>query len=303
MAFPNHVRLVEMSPRDGLQNEAGPVIATDIKTGLIDRLADCGLSHIESASFVSPKWVPQMGDAAEVMAGINRKAGVRYSVLTPNLRGFENALAAGVDEVAVFGAASESFSQKNINCSIAESLERFLPVMEAAQKHNIPVRGYVSTVLGCPYEGDIAPKQVAKVAKDLADMGCYEISLGDTIGVGTPRKAKRMLEAVAMHVPVERLAAHFHDTYGQALANLYAVLEEGIGVIDASVAGLGGCPYAKGASGNVATEDVLYLLNGLGIRTGVDLNKLVTTGEWISNQLERHNGSKVGQALGGNPNT
>ncbi len=303
MAFPNHVRLVEMSPRDGLQNEAGPVIATDIKTGLIDRLADCGLSHIESASFVSPKWVPQMGDAAEVMAGINRKAGVRYSVLTPNLRGFENALAAGVDEVAVFGAASESFSQKNINCSIAESLERFLPVMEAAQKHNIPVRGYVSTVLGCPYEGDIAPKQVAKVAKDLADMGCYEISLGDTIGVGTPRKAKRMLEAVAMHVPVERLAAHFHDTYGQALANLYAVLEEGIGVIDASVAGLGGCPYAKGASGNVATEDVLYLLNGLGIRTGVDLDKLVTTGEWISNQLERHNGSKVGQALGGNPNT
>lgn len=297
MAFPKQARLVEMSPRDGLQNEAGPVIATNIKTGLIDRLADCGLTHIESASFVSPKWVPQMGDAAEVMAGIKRKAGVRYSVLTPNLRGFENALKAGADEVAVFGAASESFSQKNINCSIAESLERFLPVMEAAKKHNIPVRGYVSTVLGCPYEGDIAPEQVAKVAKDLADMGCYEISLGDTIGVGTPLKAKRMLEAVAKHVPVERLAAHFHDTYGQALANLYAVLEEGVAVIDASAAGLGGCPYAKGASGNVATEDVLYLLNGLGISTGVDLNKLVATGEWISSQLKRHNGSKVGQAL------
>ena len=296
MAFPQQVRLVEMSPRDGLQNEPGPVIDTAIKTGLIDRLADCGLNHIESASFVSPKWVPQMGDAAEVMAGIKRKAGVRYSVLTPNLRGFENALAAGVDEVAVFGAASESFSQKNINCSIAESLERFLPVMEAAKQHHIPVRGYVSTVLGCPYEGDIAPEQVAKVAKALAELGCYEISLGDTIGVGTPLKAKRMLEAVAAEVPIEKLAAHFHDTYGQALANLYAVLEEGISVIDASVAGLGGCPYAKGASGNVATEDVLYLLNGLGIKTGVDLDKLVTTGEWISEQLNRNNGSKVGQA-------
>ena len=300
MAFRASVRLVEMSPRDGLQNEPGAVIETRIKTGLIDRLADCGLSHIESASFVSPKWVPQMADAAEVMAGINRKPGVRYSVLTPNLRGFENALAAGADEVAVFGAASESFSQKNINCSIAESLDRFLPVMEAAKQHKIPVRGYVSTVLGCPYEGDIAPEQVAKVAKALADMGCYEISLGDTIGTGTPLKAKRMLDAVAADVPIEKLAAHFHDTYGQALANLYAVLEEGVSVIDASVAGLGGCPYAKGASGNVATEDVLYLLNGLGIKTGVDLDKLVTTGEWISEQLKRHNGSKVGQALGGN---
>ncbi|MBS8239602.1 hydroxymethylglutaryl-CoA lyase [Marinobacter lipolyticus] len=299
MAFPKQVRLVEMSPRDGLQNEPGDVIATAIKTGLIDRLADCGLTHIESASFVSPKWVPQMGDAAEVMAGINRKSGVRYSVLTPNLKGFENALAAGVDEVAVFGAASESFSQKNINCSIAESLDRFAPVMEAAGKAGIPVRGYVSTVLGCPYEGDIAPEQVAKVAKALADMGCYEISLGDTIGVGTPLKAKRMLAAVAAEVPIEKLAAHFHDTYGQALANLYAVLEEGVFVIDASVAGLGGCPYAKGASGNVATEDVLYLLNGLGIETGVDLNKLVATGDWISSQLKRHNGSKVGQALEG----
>ena len=300
MAFPQNVRLVEMSPRDGLQNEPGPIIATHIKTELIDRLADCGLNHIESASFVSPKWVPQMGDATDVMTGIKRKKGVRYSVLTPNLKGFENALTAGADEVAVFGAASESFSQKNINCSIAESLERFLPVMEAAKQHHIPVRGYVSTVLGCPYEGDIAPEQVAKVAKALAEMGCYEISLGDTIGVGTPLKAKRMLEAVAAEVPIELLAAHFHDTYGQALANLYAVLEEGVSVIDASVAGLGGCPYAKGASGNVATEDVLYLLNGLGIKTGVDQDKLVATGEWISAQLSRNNGSKVGQALGGN---
>lgn len=299
MAFPKQVRLVEMSPRDGLQNESGPVIATHIKTGLIDRLANCGLSHIEAASFVSPKWVPQMGDAADVMAGITRKPGVRYSALTPNLKGFEGALAANVDEVAVFGAASESFTRKNINCSIAESLERFVPVVEEARKHNIPVRGYVSTVLGCPYEGDIQPEQVATVAKALYDMGCYEISLGDTIGVGTPLKAKKMLEAVAKHIPVERLAAHFHDTYGQALANLYAVLEEGIAVIDSSVAGLGGCPYAKGASGNVATEDVLYLLNGLGIETGVDLDKLVATGDWICGQLSRHNGSKVGQALGG----
>jgi hydroxymethylglutaryl-CoA lyase len=300
MAFPSSVRLVEMSPRDGLQNEAGPVIATAIKTGLIDRLAACGLTHIEAASFVSPKWVPQMADAADVMAGIKRQPGVRYSALTPNLRGFENALAAGVDEIAVFGAASESFSQKNINCSIAESLKRFEAVMEAASTHNIPVRGYVSTVLGCPYEGDIAPAQVAAVAKELIDMGCYEISLGDTIGTGTPAKAKRMLEAVSKHIPVPQLAAHFHDTYGQALANLYAVLEEGVGVIDASVAGLGGCPYAKGASGNVATEDVLYLLNGLDIDTGVSLSDLVATGTWISGQLKRHNGSKVGQALGGN---
>ncbi|WP_323751149.1 hydroxymethylglutaryl-CoA lyase [Marinobacter sp.] len=299
MAFPKQVRLVEMSPRDGLQNEPGAVIATTIKTGLIDRLADCGLSHIEAASFVSPKWVPQMGDAAEVMAGLTRKAGVRYSALTPNLKGFEGALAAKADEVAVFGAASEAFTQKNINCSITESLERFAPVVEEARKHGIPVRGYVSTVIGCPYEGDIAPEKVATVAKALYDMGCHEISLGDTIGVGTPQKAKRMLEAVATHVPMNKLAAHFHDTYGQALANLYAVLEEGVSVIDASVAGLGGCPYAKGASGNVATEDVLYLLNGLGIATGVDLEKLVATGDWISQQLNRPNGSKVGQALGG----
>ncbi|WP_151705424.1 hydroxymethylglutaryl-CoA lyase [Nitrincola alkalilacustris] len=298
MAFPTQVRLFEMSPRDGLQNEAGPVIATDIKVELINRLSACGLTHIEAASFVSPKWVPQMGDAAEVMAGIERKSGVVYSALTPNLKGVEGAIAAQADEVAVFSAASEAFTQKNINCSIAESLERFVPVIEAAKAQGIRVRGYVSTVLGCPYQGEIAPAQVASVARELLDMGCYEISLGDTIGVGTPLKAKRMLEAVTREIPVEKLAAHFHDTYGQALSNLYAVLEEGISVVDASVAGLGGCPYAKGASGNVASEDVIYLLQGLGIQTGVDLQQLVNTGYWITRQLGRHNGSKVAQALG-----
>ena len=221
-----------------------------------------------------------------------------YAALTPNLKGLEGAIAAGVDEVAVFGASSESFTQKNINCSIKESLERFVPVIERAREANIRVRGYVSTVMGCPYEGDIAPAQVARVCRDLYDMGCYEISLGDTIGVGTPIKAKTMLEAVAAEIPVEKLAAHFHDTYGQALANLYAVIEEGVAVVDTSVAGLGGCPYAKGASGNVATEDVLYMLNGLGIQTGVDLNKLVQTSHWITAQLGRSNGSKVALALG-----
>ena len=296
MAFPKQVRLVEMSPRDGLQNEPGPVIDTAIKTGLIDRLADCGLNHIESASFVSPKWVPQMGDAAEVMAGIKRKAGVRYSVLTPNLRGFENALAAGVDEVAVFGAASESFSQKNINCSIAESLERFLPVMEAAKQHHIPVRGYVSTVLGCPYEGDIAPEQVAKVAKALAELGCYEISLGDTIGVGTPLKAVRMVEAVMEDVPIEQIALHFHDTYGQALANIYACLGLGVSVIDAAVGGLGGCPYAMGATGNVATEDLVYMLDGMGIATGIDLAALTDTARFIAAAIDKAPASHLARA-------
>jgi len=298
MAFPTQVRLFEMSPRDGLQNESGPVIATEIKVELINRLSACGLTHIEAASFVSPKWVPQMGDAAEVMAGIERKSGVVYSALTPNLKGIEGAIAAQADEVAVFSAASEAFTQKNINCSIAESLERFVPVIEAARARGMRVRGYVSTVLGCPYQGEIAPAQVASVAREMLDMGCYEISLGDTIGVGTPLKAKRMLEAVTREIPVEKLAAHFHDTYGQALSNLYAVLEEGISVVDASVAGLGGCPYAKGASGNVASEDVIYLLQGLGIQTGVDLQQLVNTGYWITRQLGRHNGSKVAQALG-----
>jgi len=300
MAFPKQVRLFEMGARDGLQNEAGPVIDTAIKVELINKLSDCGLTHIEAASFVSPKWVPQMGDASAVMQGINRKPGVTYSALTPNLKGLEGAIAAGADEVAVFGAASEAFTRKNINCSIKESLDRFAPVIELAREHDIRVRGYVSTVMGCPYDGEIDPAQVAAVSRDLMDMGCYEISLGDTIGVGTPQKAKRMLEAVAKEVPVEKLAAHFHDTYGQALANLYAVVEEGVSVIDASVAGLGGCPYAKGASGNVATEDVLYMLNGLGIETGVDLQKLAQTGHWITAQLGRTSGSKVALALGCN---
>lgn len=298
MGLPEKVRIVEVGPRDGLQNESGPVISTDIKVELINRLADAGMQYIESASFVSPKWVPQMGDASAVMASITRRDGVVYAALTPNLKGLEGAIAAGVEEVAVFGAASESFSQKNINCSIAESLARFIPVIELAKQHDIRVRGYVSTVLGCPYEGDIDPAQVASVARELLDMGCYEISLGDTIGVGTPTKARKMLARVANEVPVTKLAAHFHDTYGQALANLYAVMQDGISVIDTSVAGLGGCPYAKGASGNVATEDVVYMLNGLGIKTGLDLAKLVDTGNWITRQIGRNNGSKVGLALG-----
>ncbi|RVU32311.1 hydroxymethylglutaryl-CoA lyase [Neptunomonas marina] len=298
MALPSSVRIVEVGPRDGLQNEAGPVIATDIKVALINRLAAAGVSHIEAASFVSPKWVPQMGDAAAVMAGITRHDGVAYAALTPNLRGVEGAIESGADEVAIFTAASESFTRKNINCSIAESLERFVPVVEAAKRNNIRIRGYVSTVLGCPYEGDIDPSQVAAVSRELLDMGCYEISLGDTIGVGTPVRARKMLARVANEVPINQLAAHFHDTYGQALANLYAVLQDGISVIDSSVAGLGGCPYASGASGNVASEDVVYMLEGLGIKTGIDLKELAATGNWITQQLGRNNGSKVGLALG-----
>jgi hydroxymethylglutaryl-CoA lyase len=295
MALPSDVRLVEVGPRDGLQNEASQ-ISTAVKIELVARLGAAGIRHIEAASFVSPKWVPQMGDAREVMAGIERRDGVVYAALTPNFKGFEGALASRVDEVAVFTAASEAFTQKNINCTIAESLTRFAPVIEAARANGIRVRGYVSTVLGCPYAGDIAPAQVAAVSRELLDMGCFEISLGDTIGTGTPLKAKRMLEAVARDVPIHQLAAHFHDTYGQALANLYAVLQEGLAVIDSSVAGLGGCPYAKGASGNVASEDVIYMLQGLGIETGIDLQQLVQTGNWISAQLGRVNGSKVGQA-------
>ncbi|RAW05985.1 hydroxymethylglutaryl-CoA lyase [Halomonas elongata] len=296
MGFPKQVRLVEVAPRDGLQNEP-EAIATDTKLELIDRLADAGLRHIEAASFVSPKWVPQMADHREVMTGLKRRPGITYSALTPNLKGLEAALECGVEEVAVFGAASEAFSHKNINCSIAESLERFAPVLERAQQAGIRVRGYVSCVLGCPYEGEIAPAKVAEVAKALFEMGCFEVSLGDTIGTGTPLKAKRMLEATARDVPMDKLAAHFHDTYGQALANLYAVLEEGIAVIDSSVAGLGGCPYAKGAAGNVASEDVVYLLNGLGIDSGVDLEKLATTGDWITQAIGRPNRSKAGVAL------
>ncbi|WP_110636344.1 hydroxymethylglutaryl-CoA lyase [Salinicola salarius] len=299
MGMPKRVSIVEVGPRDGLQNEAEP-IATAVKLELIDRLGAAGLKRIEAASFVSPKWVPQMADHREVMTGIRRRPGVVYSALTPNLKGLEAALECGVEEVAVFAAASESFSQKNINCSIAESLERFAPVIERAKQANVRVRGYVSCVLGCPYEGEIAPARVAEVSKALYEMGCYEVSLGDTIGVGTPLKAKRLLEAVAYDIPINKLAAHFHDTYGQALANLYAVLEEGIGVIDSAVAGLGGCPYAKGATGNVATEDVIYLLNGLGIETGVDLDKLAETGVWITQTIGKPNRSKVGVALAAN---
>jgi hydroxymethylglutaryl-CoA lyase len=296
MAFPKQVRLVEVGPRDGLQNEPEP-ISTATKLELIDRLGAAGLSYIEAASFVSPKWVPQMADHREVMQNLARLEGVTYAALTPNLKGLEAALECGVEEVAVFGAASEAFSQKNINCSVAESLARFEPVLERAQAAGVRVRGYVSTVLGCPYEGEIAPAKVAEVSKALYEMGCYEVSLGDTIGVGTPLKAKRMLEAVSREVPMAQLAAHFHDTYGQALANLYAVLEEGIAVVDSSVAGLGGCPYAKGASGNVASEDVVYLLNGLGIETGIDLEALAATGTWITQAIGRPNRSKVGVAF------
>jgi hydroxymethylglutaryl-CoA lyase len=293
---PASVRLVEVGPRDGLQNEPREV-PTAVKLQLIERLADAGLPAVEATAFVSPKWVPQMADHTEVLERIRRKPGVDYPVLAPNLKGFEAARAAGATEVAIFGAASESFSKRNINCSIAESLERFRPVADAAKQHGIKVRGYVSCVLGCPYEGDIAPAQVAKVAGALYEMGCYEISLGDTIGTGTPAKAKAMLDACTAQVPVEKLAGHYHDTYGQALANIYASLELGVRSFDASVAGLGGCPYAAGASGNVATEDVVYMLHGLGARTGVDLERLVAIGQWISGVLKRDYGSKAGKAI------
>ena len=290
------VKIVEVGPRDGLQNEPGTV-PTEVKVELIERLADAGLPAVEATAFVSPKWVPQMADHTEVLERIRRKPGVSYPVLTPNLKGLESARAAGATEVAVFGAASEAFSKKNINCSIAESLDRFRPVVEAARNHQITVRGYVSCVLGCPYEGEVKPERVADVAGALYDMGCYEVSLGDTIGTGTPGKTKAMIEACAQRVPIDKLAGHYHDTYGQALANIYASLEMGVATFDASIAGLGGCPYAKGASGNVATEDVVYMLNGLGMRTGVDLKRLVEIGRWICDILGREPASKVNKAL------
>ena len=296
MTLPQKVKIVEVGPRDGLQNESQLVPAV-VKIELIERLGQAGLTTIEATAFVSPKWVPQMGDSSEVMAGLPRRAGVSYPVLVPNLKGFEQALAAGVGEIAVFGAASEAFSQKNINCSIAESLERFRPVAEAARSHNIRVRGYVSCVLGCPYQGEVRPAAVAEVAARLLEMGCYEVSLGDTIGVGTPASVARMLDAVALLVPVERLAGHYHDTWGMALANIYASLEMDVAVFDASVAGLGGCPYAAGASGNVATEDVVYLLHGLGIETGIDLERLVDAGAYICAELGRAPSSKVARAV------
>ena len=290
------VRIVDVGPRDGLQNEPQEV-PTAVKIELIERLADAGLPAVEATAFVSPKWVPQMADHTEVLERVRRKPGVDYPVLAPNLKGFESARAAGATEVAVFAAASEAFSRKNINCSIAESLDRFRPVTEAAKAAKIKVRGYVSCVLGCPYEGEIAPQRVADVAKALYEMGCYEVSLGDTIGTGTPVKTKAMIEACAAQVPMEKLAGHYHDTYGQALANIYASLELGVGTFDASIAGLGGCPYAAGASGNVATEDVVYMLHGVGVRTGIDLDRLVDIGQWISGVLKRDYGSKAGKAI------
>jgi hydroxymethylglutaryl-CoA lyase len=295
MNQPTSVRLVEVGPRDGLQNEKQPISVAD-KVSLVDDLTAAGLRYIEVGSFVSPKWVPQMVGSAEVFAGIGRKAAVTYAALTPNLKGFEAALEANVEEVAVFAAASEAFSQKNINCSIAESLLRFVPLMEAAKAAKVRVRGYVSCVLGCPYDGDIAPAQVASVACELFAMGCYEVSLGDTIGTGTAGKTRAMIEVVGRDIPRERLAGHFHDTYGQALANIYASLLEGISVFDSSVAGLGGCPYANGATGNVATEDALYLLQGLGIETGVDMDKLIAAGQRICEVLGKANGSRVARA-------
>lgn len=296
--LPERVRIVEVGPRDGLQNEATPLdVAT--RVGLIDRLSAAGLPAIEAGSFVSPKWIPQMADTDAVLAGISCREGVDYPVLVPNMRGLEAALAAGAREVAVFGAASESFSQKNINCSVAESLERFRPVCDEAIRQGLRVRGYVSCVLGCPYEGAITPDAVAAVARALADMGCYEVSLGDTVGTGTPGKARAMIAAVSDEVPVAMLAAHFHDTYGQALANLYAVLQLGVATVDSSVIGLGGCPYATGASGNVATEDVLYLLDGLGIETGVDMDALLAAGRFIGERLGRPPSGRVARALAG----
>jgi hydroxymethylglutaryl-CoA lyase len=299
MTYPKKVRIVEVGPRDGLQNEKSTV-SVETKVALIDKLSDSGLRNIEAGAFVSPKWVPQMADTDKVYAAIKKAANVSYPVLVPNAKGMEAAVAAGVKEIAVFAAASETFSQKNINCSIAESIERFKPVMEEAKKRGIKVRGYVSCVLGCPYEGEIKPEAVVKVARALHDAGCYEISLGDTIGTGTPEKTRTLLQAVKKEIPVAALAVHFHDTYGQALANILVALEEGVSVIDSATGGLGGCPYAKGATGNVATEDVLYMLNGMGIETGVSLEKVAEAGRFIADALQRPLVSKVGQVFQNN---
>ncbi|MGK2944249.1 MAG: hydroxymethylglutaryl-CoA lyase [Desulfuromonadales bacterium] len=297
MNLPKQVKIVEVGPRDGLQNEVA-IMPTAVKIEFIDLLTAAGLPSIEATSFVSPKWVPQMADNASVMVGIKQRAGVSYPVLTPNLTGLDAAVTAGAKEVAVFGAASESFSQKNINCSIEASLSRFEELVTSAHRQGLKVRGYVSCALGCPYEGEISPIRVAGVADRLYQMGCYEISLGDTIGVGTPGKVEKMLRAVAAKVPVAQMAVHFHDTYGQALANILTALQCGVAVVDSSVAGLGGCPYAEGASGNVASEDLLYMLDGLGIETGVDLEKLLAAGQFICTHLGRRSGSRVALALG-----
>ncbi|ELB2120598.1 hydroxymethylglutaryl-CoA lyase [Vibrio parahaemolyticus] len=295
MTLPTNVTIVEVGPRDGLQNESP--VSTRTKIRLIDLLSDTGLSHIEAGSFVSPKWVPQMADSKEVMQNITRRASVTYSALTPNLQGLEQALDAGANQVAIFTSASEGFCQHNINCSIAESLKRFEPLMVQADKYHIPVRGYLSCVVDCPYDGATSPTQVANISQALIELGCYEVSLGDTIGTSTPNRVKEMLESVLASIPNQRLAVHFHDTWGQALANIYQALSMGITTVDSSVAGLGGCPYAHGASGNVATEDVLYLCQGLGIETGVDLELLAKAGWMISDELQRQPTSKVSQAL------
>ena len=295
MKLPRRVKIVEVGPRDGLQNEKQAIDA-QIKINLIERLSQAGLSYIEAGSFVNPRWVPQMAGSDAVFRGINRHESVTYAALTPNLQGYERAMECKATEVAIFAAASEAFSQKNINCSIAESLDRFAPLMAAAKAANIPVRGYVSCVVGCPYEGDVSPDKVLEVAEKLFAMGCYEISLGDTIGVGTAKQVSQLIQTVSKVIPVDKLAVHLHDTYGQALANTLAALQEGISVVDSSVAGLGGCPYAKGASGNVATEDLVYMLNGLGIEHGVDLAALIDAGNYICDALGRSTGSRVAKA-------
>ena len=296
MTLPSRVKIVEVGPRDGLQNEPQPVPAS-VKIELIDRLTDAGLPVVEATAFVSPKWVPQMADNAQVMAGIRRKAGVAYPVLVPNRKGLDAAIAAGCDEIVVFGAATESFSKKNTNCSIDEGLARFTEVAEEALKRGLKVRGDISVCLGCPYEGEVAPEAVVRVARELDAMGCYEITIADTIGTGTAGGTRKVIEAVAKHVPVARLAGHFHDTYGQAVTNVYAALECGVATFDSSVAGLGGCPYAKGATGNVATEDVLYMLNGLGVETGIDMDKLIAAGDFICKAIGKQTNSRVAKAL------
>jgi hydroxymethylglutaryl-CoA lyase len=297
MTFPSFVKIVEVSPRDGLQNEK-EIISTDVKVEFINQLSETGLKVIEATSFVSPRWIPQLSDNAEVFKRIQKHDGIAYPVLVPNLKGLESAMACGAKEIAVFTTPSEAFSLKNTNCSVEESLNRIREVVDTALKNDMRVRAYVSCVLGCPYEGDMTPEKVAKQAKKLIDMGCYEISLGDTIGVGTPIKTKLLLTEVMKEIPASNLAVHFHDTYGQALANLYVALEMGIATVDSSVAGLGGCPYAKGASGNVSTEDVVYMLDGMNIATGVDLKKIAAVGRVISKALNSKPRSKVNQALG-----
>jgi hydroxymethylglutaryl-CoA lyase len=297
MSYPKQVKMVEVGPRDGLQNEK-TTVPTDVRIELIERLADAGLPVVEAGSFVSPKWVPQMSDTGEVLARVRRRKGVSYPVLVPNMKGLEAAIAAGATDIAGFAAATETFSKRNTNCSIAESLERQATVCRAAIDAGLRVRGYMSVVLGCPYEGEVQPAQVADVVRQLWDMGCYEVSLGDTVGMGTPAKTQRLIEAVSAYVPVEKIGGHYHDTYGQAIANILASLEMGMATFDSSVAGLGGCPYSPGATGNVATEDVLYMLDGMGIETGVDMDALLDTAEFICSRLDRATVSRAGRALG-----